>query len=252
MYTWILRAAIAGCATKRRISICAPFSGARWMWPDRSACCSALIRPFSRAGGTRPIFETQIQGAVRDRRHGGSRAADFPRQFGPLVLLRRIKTSRHFVDYHDRQNSTPRQGRTLHPSHRSRAADRDSGARAFARPGWCGSFPQGWNERARRFQPGCHRRSAGAIAQAGARRLAVSNKRVIAFTYAGGPGVSPPIANRFGRLFGVPVFEQYLSSQEPAAGHRVRRALPACTWCRAARASRSNTRSARAGIRRRG
>ena len=27
-------------------------------------------------------------------------------------------------------------------------------APGFGKPGWCASFPQGWNERARRFDPG--------------------------------------------------------------------------------------------------
>ena len=110
-------------------------------------------------------------------------------------------------------------------------------------------FPQGWNERARRFRPGLHRRSAGTIAERGAGRLAARTggdrlhlrRRIPAF----------PRSDResLWKAFGVPVFEQYPWPQEqscsPASATRTR----ACTSYRAAKDSLSNMRYAPAAIR---
>ena len=71
------------------------------------------------------------------------------------------------------------------------------------------TFPQGWNERARRFRPGS---IAGPLDQL--KRLAREEwpleQAVIVFTYAGGPGVSPLDRESLWKAFGVPVFEQFL------------------------------------------
>ena len=71
-------------------------------------------------------------------------------------------------------------------------------------------FPQGWNERAKRFHPGS---IAGPLEQL--RSLARDGwpleQALIVFTYAGGPGISVPDREKFWRVFSVPVFEQYLS-----------------------------------------
>jgi len=72
-------------------------------------------------------------------------------------------------------------------------------------------FPQGWNDRARHFNPGsvagplerllCVPRDGFSIEQA-----------VIVFAYEGGLVISPEDRESLWRAFGVPVFEQYLSS----------------------------------------
>jgi hypothetical protein len=71
-------------------------------------------------------------------------------------------------------------------------------------------FPQGWNERARRFQPGS---IAGPLEQL--RSLALDawplEQAVVVFTYAGVTGISAPDREELWKAFGVPVFEQYLS-----------------------------------------
>ena len=73
-------------------------------------------------------------------------------------------------------------------------------------------FPQGWNERARRFDP-CS--IAGPLDQL--RRLALAascwplEQAVVVFTYASAPGISPQDREKLWKSFGVPVFEQYLS-----------------------------------------
>jgi len=70
-------------------------------------------------------------------------------------------------------------------------------------------FPQGWNERAKRFHP-------GSIAGPLERLLSLAlegwplEQAVIVFTYDGGPGISAPDRESFWKAFGVPVFEQYL------------------------------------------
>src|SRR5580692_6557841 len=70
-------------------------------------------------------------------------------------------------------------------------------------------FPEGWSERAKRFQPGS---IAGPLDQL--RTLARDGwpleQAVIAFTYAGGPGLSPLDRESLWKAFGVPVFEQFL------------------------------------------
>ncbi len=71
-------------------------------------------------------------------------------------------------------------------------------------------FPQGWNERARRFRPGS---IAGPLEVV--RNLARDGwpieQAVVVFTYAASPGIPTPDRECFWRAFGVPVFEQYLS-----------------------------------------
>ena len=72
-------------------------------------------------------------------------------------------------------------------------------------------FPHGWNQRAKRFEPGS---VAGPLEQL--RRLARDavwqlEQAVVVFTYAAAPGISPSDREAFWRAFGVPVFEQYLS-----------------------------------------
>jgi hypothetical protein len=71
-------------------------------------------------------------------------------------------------------------------------------------------FPQGWNERARRFDPGS---IAGPLEQLRslAREAWPIEQALVVFTYADGPGISPPDRECFWKAFGVPVFEQYLS-----------------------------------------
>jgi hypothetical protein len=72
------------------------------------------------------------------------------------------------------------------------------------------TFPEGWNERARRFNPAS---IAGPLPLM--RRMArdtwALEQAVIVFTYAGGPGISPLDRESLWKAFGVPVFEQYLS-----------------------------------------
>jgi hypothetical protein len=71
-------------------------------------------------------------------------------------------------------------------------------------------FPQGWDDRARRFDPAS---IAGTLEQL--RRLARDawplEQAVIVFTYTGEPGISPTDRDLLWKGFGVPVFEQYLS-----------------------------------------
>jgi hypothetical protein len=72
------------------------------------------------------------------------------------------------------------------------------------------TFPQGWNERARRFDPGS---IAGPLEQlrSVARDAWPIEQAVVVFTYLGGPGISPPDRELLWKAFGVPLFEQYLS-----------------------------------------
>jgi hypothetical protein len=71
-------------------------------------------------------------------------------------------------------------------------------------------FPQGWNGRAKRFNPAC---IAGPLEQL----LSIAQdgwpieQAVVVFTYAGGTGLSPLDRESLWNAFGVPVFEQYLS-----------------------------------------
>jgi len=71
-------------------------------------------------------------------------------------------------------------------------------------------FPEGWTERARRFNPAS---VAGPLDLL--RRLARDtwsfDQAVVVFTYSGGTGLSPLDRERLWKAFGVPVFEQYLS-----------------------------------------
>jgi hypothetical protein len=71
-------------------------------------------------------------------------------------------------------------------------------------------FPEGWNERAKRFDPGS---IAGPLEQL--RSLARDGwpleQAVVVFTYAGKAGLSPLDRESLWQAFGVPVFEQYLS-----------------------------------------
>jgi hypothetical protein len=70
-------------------------------------------------------------------------------------------------------------------------------------------FPQGWNERARRFDPGS---LAGPLEQL--RNLALAawplEQAVVVFTYSGRIGIPPQDRESLWKAFGVPVFEQYL------------------------------------------
>ena len=72
------------------------------------------------------------------------------------------------------------------------------------------TFPEGWSERARRFNPAS---LAGPLPLM--RRMArdtwALEQAVIVFTYAGGPGFSPLDRDSLWKAFGVPVFEQFLS-----------------------------------------
>jgi hypothetical protein len=86
---------------------------------------------------------------------------------------------------------------------------------AILAPGFCDtrlvrSFPQGWNERAKRFRPGS---IAGPLEQLRslARDLWPIEQAVVVFTYSGNTGVSPADRESLWKAFGVPVFEQYLS-----------------------------------------
>jgi hypothetical protein len=71
-------------------------------------------------------------------------------------------------------------------------------------------FPQGWNQHARVFDPGC---VAGPLEQL--RILAQAawpiEQAVVVFTYVAEIGVPPQDRESFWKAFGVPVFEQYLS-----------------------------------------
>jgi len=70
-------------------------------------------------------------------------------------------------------------------------------------------FPEGWNERAKRFDPGS---IAGPLEQLW--NLALDGwpleQAVVVFTYAGGTGLSRLDRESLWQAFGVPVFEQYL------------------------------------------
>jgi hypothetical protein len=86
---------------------------------------------------------------------------------------------------------------------------------AILAPGFCQTptvrtFPEGWSERARRFNPAS---VAGPLPLL--RRMArdtwTFEQAVIAFTYGDGPGISQQDRELLWRAFGVPVFEQYLS-----------------------------------------
>ena len=73
-------------------------------------------------------------------------------------------------------------------------------------------FPQGWNEKAKRFNPAC---IAGRLEQL----LAVAHdgwpveQAVVVFTYAGGEELTPSNRESLWDTFGVPVFEQYLNAR---------------------------------------
>jgi hypothetical protein len=74
------------------------------------------------------------------------------------------------------------------------------------------AFPQGWNERAKRFAPGS---VAGPLEQL--RNFMSSpwplEQAVVVFTYADGPTILPPDRESLWQAFGVPVFEQFLSPE---------------------------------------
>jgi hypothetical protein len=83
-------------------------------------------------------------------------------------------------------------------------------ARGFLETRLARMFPEGWNERARRFNPAS---IAGPLHLL--RRMARDtwsfDQAVVVFTYAGGVGLSPRDRESLWQAFGVPVFEQYLS-----------------------------------------
>jgi hypothetical protein len=72
------------------------------------------------------------------------------------------------------------------------------------------AFPEGWNDRARKFNPAS---IAGPLPLL--RRMARDtwnfDQAVVVFTYAGGVGLSPQDRESLWQAFGVPIFEQYLS-----------------------------------------
>jgi hypothetical protein len=72
------------------------------------------------------------------------------------------------------------------------------------------TFPLGWNDRARRFEPAS---IAGPLEQlrSMARDAWQLEQAVIVFTYDGQLGVPPKDRESLWKAFGVPVFEQYLS-----------------------------------------
>lgn len=72
------------------------------------------------------------------------------------------------------------------------------------------TFPQGWNERSRRFNPAS---VAGPLdkLQAMARDPWPIEQAVVVFSYAGAAGLSEDDRELLWNAFGVPVFEQYLS-----------------------------------------
>ena len=71
-------------------------------------------------------------------------------------------------------------------------------------------FPQGWNARAKRFNPSS---VAGPLEQLRslARDGCPIEQAVVAFTYSGGPALSSADREWLWSAFGVPIFEQYLS-----------------------------------------
>ena len=88
---------------------------------------------------------------------------------------------------------------------------------AILAPGFCQTrlvrvFPQGWNEKAKRFNPAC-------IAGPLAKLLAVAHdgwpveQAVVVFTYSGGEEFTQFDRASLWDAFGVPVFEQYLSAK---------------------------------------
>jgi hypothetical protein len=85
-------------------------------------------------------------------------------------------------------------------------------ARGFRENALVRIFPEGWSERARRFQPDA---IAGPLELL--RRMArdtwAFEQALVVFTYAGCPPVSPQDRDCFWKAFGVPVFEQFLNSK---------------------------------------
>jgi hypothetical protein len=83
-------------------------------------------------------------------------------------------------------------------------------ARGFLETRSVRTFPEGWTERARRFEPAS---IAGPLEVL--RRLARDTwsfeHAVVVFTYPGSAGVTPLDRDRLWKAFGVPIFEQYLS-----------------------------------------
>jgi hypothetical protein len=72
-------------------------------------------------------------------------------------------------------------------------------------------FPRGWDEQAARFQPQSIAAPLKELHRLAAQGLRLEHA-VIAFTYAGDPGLSSADRESFWRAFGVPVFEQYLDA----------------------------------------
>ena len=71
------------------------------------------------------------------------------------------------------------------------------------------TFPQGWNHRARRFDPDS---IAGPLEQLRhlARDTGPIERAVVVFTYGGGSGISADDRDSLWKSFGVPLFEQFL------------------------------------------
>ena len=85
-------------------------------------------------------------------------------------------------------------------------------ARGFIETPAARLFPEGWSERARRFNPAS---IAGPLQLL--RRMARDtwsfDQAVIVFTYPDGPALTAPDRDALWDAFGVPVFEQYLNSK---------------------------------------
>lgn len=84
-------------------------------------------------------------------------------------------------------------------------------ARGFQETKGVRVFPRGWNGSAERFQPACIAGPPSEVRKLAARALRLENSLVV-FTYEGQYGLSQPDREMFWNAFGVPVFEQYLAS----------------------------------------
>jgi hypothetical protein len=70
-------------------------------------------------------------------------------------------------------------------------------------------YPQGWDDRAARFQPTSIAGPVEKLLQLASTGLHLEHS-VIAFTYEGGPALSSDDRDLLWRSFGVPVFEEHL------------------------------------------
>lgn len=113
-----------------------------------------------------------------------------------MIVRIRLKTARKDASFVHPMNPSPRTA-VLAPGFQASKATR--------------VFPQGWDERAVRFQP----KSIAAPVEE-LRRLADQGVRVehsvIVLSREGDVGLSSADRERFWRVFGVPIYEQYLDS----------------------------------------